>query len=133
MMEVSSIASKHLHDVSVIWYAWPFNVILWKPFQDFLQGHSFNWINNFMLDLFSFPIGLWNFFTGLFFWWFNIFMGLLNWLPNTVFGLISHLFFFFPDLVWNLWKNIPLIIVGALIGIIPSLINSGSSTSTTTK
>ena len=135
MMEVSNIASQHLHDVSVIWYAWPFNVILWKPVQDFLQGHSFNWINNIMLDLFAIPITIWNLMTGFWFWWFNLFWFFVNLVPNVVFGIISGIIFWIPDTIYAIWKSLPQIILSAIGAIIPQLLAAGntSSSSSTSK
>ena len=81
-------AESHSHDVSVIWYVWPFNVILWRPVQEFLQGYGLNFINDWVWIFTSWIIIPWNicgYFLG-FFGLFDITMYILNWIPNTFVG-----------------------------------------------
>ena len=96
----------HSHDVEIIWYVYPFSLVLWKPFKDFLQGHGMNWLNNIAWDVLWFPITIWNTIIPALFgrldWVFNI----LNWLPNTFFGIISNFIFFLPNALYSLWKAI---------------------------
>ena len=123
MYETAQVFPHH-HDVSIIWYVWPLDVILWDPVKEFLQGHGFNIINNIMYDLF-WPylhgfnfVRLWLPFAGLF----NFIFIALNFLPNLIFGTISRIIFIVPDtmmFIWNFMTKIfPfLLIIGTWISV----------------
>ena len=89
-----------------------------------------NWINNIALDLFFIPLVIWNVvtsfipFAGLFNW----FMSTLNFLPNVILGIISSITFAIPDTLYFLWKALPFMVVGGIVGIIQVV--AGASTTT---
>ena len=80
-------SSLHSHDVTVWWNFWPFNHLFWVFPRNFMNGFMFNWVNNFLNDLWFFPRQIWNFVFEVAAWPLNIILDVLNFLPNFIFGI----------------------------------------------
>ena len=93
-----------MHDVEIIWNVWPFNVILWNSVREFLQGHGLNFLNNFLMWVFQWPIYLWNLTANSFFPYLYYIFYFLNWIPNVIFDTISDIIFFIPDTLFNIFN-----------------------------
>ena len=113
---------QHHPKVEIIWEIWPFNVIFWAPVREFIQGHGLNILFNILYNFLSTYINIWNFVTGIVFWWFNLAWYILNFLPNLIFGTISDIIFFIPEVLvwlfnfaWGLLSALPFIIYYAIV------------------
>ena len=105
----------HHPNVELIWEMWPWNVILWDPVREFIQGHGLNPALNVAGDIFRLPIFLWNTVTGIIFWWFNLAWFFLNLLPNLTIGTLSDIIFFIPEVVTFFTRIAGYVIWGLLV------------------
>ena len=93
----------HLHDVQFIWNFWPFNVLIFQSFRNFLDGHGLNIGMNIINELTLVPRLIWNTATGIFFLPINMILTFLSAIPNGIMWFFEKLVFWLPDLIFELY------------------------------